>query len=160
MTAEVVVAALLAAILMAMVAALVWQEAKRRSRREPRVYVINEAVSFVRQRLPPDLAERLDAAKVRRILEWEVYYLQGLAHAQPKDTVAGGDDEAIDFVVEGIRVRNGVTHTREDVAAVLHLEAEYLLAIGAVGPAVTDEIAPIPDGPDTIDGEPRGGDQS
>ena len=54
--------------------------------------MISEAVSFVRQRLPDDIATRLDDAKVQRILEWEVYYLQGLAHAQPQDTIAGGDD--------------------------------------------------------------------
>ncbi len=130
-----------------MVAALVWQEAKRRARSEPRVYVISEAVSFVRRRLPDEIAARLDDAKVQRILEWEVYYLQGLAG--PQDTVAGGADVAIDFVVTGIRERNRVEHRREDVAAVLHLEAEYLLAIGAVGSPVTDarhpcRTAPIP----------------
>ena len=58
MAAEVVVAALLAAVLMVMVAALVWQEAKRRARREPRVYVLSDAVAFVRERLPSDVAVR------------------------------------------------------------------------------------------------------
>ena len=159
MAAEVVVAALLAAVLMVMVAALVWQEAKRRAQREPRVYVINDAVSFVRQRLPDDIASRLDDAKVRRILEWEVYYLQGLAHARPQDTIAGGDEVAIDFVVDGIRERNRVEHSREDVAAVLRLEAEYLLAIGAVGQPVTDAISPTVDSPDTIGEDPHGGEQ-
>ncbi|HEX2369050.1 MAG TPA: hypothetical protein VHM94_07445 [Acidimicrobiia bacterium] len=158
MAAEVVVAALLAALLMVMVAALVWQEAKRRADREPRVYVISEAVAFVRQRLPADIASRLDNAKVQRILEWEVYYLQGLAHTRPQDTIAGGDDEAIDFVIEGIRERNRVVHSREDVAAVLRLEADYLLAIGAVGPAVSD-VAPTASSPDTIGRDPRGGEQ-
>ena len=85
---------------------------------------------------------------MQRILEWEVYYLQGLADARPQDTIAGGDDEAIDFVIEGIRERNRVDHRREDVAVVLRLEADYLLAIGAVGPPVTDvapmRAAPIP----------------
>ena len=158
MAAEVVVASLLAAVLLVMVAALVWQEAKRRARSEPRVYVISEAVSFVRRRLPDEIAARLDDAKVQRILEWEVYYLQGLAG--PRDTVAGGADEAIDFVMAGIRERNGVEHPREDVAAVLHLEAEYLLAIGAVGSPVTDGASPLPDGPDTISGDLSGGEQS
>jgi hypothetical protein len=159
MAVEVVVAALLAAVLMVMVAALVWQEAKRRARHEPRVYVMSDAVAFVRQRLPAEVAARLDEAKVQRILEWEVYYLQGLAHASPRDTIAGGANEAIDFVVDGIRERNRVDHSREDVAAVLRLEADYLLAIGAVGPPVGDTVSPTADGADTIGGDPRGGEQ-
>ncbi len=63
-----------------------------------RVYVISEAVAFVRQRLPAEIASRLDNAKVQRILEWEVYYLQGSGPWATQDTIAGGDDEAIDFV--------------------------------------------------------------
>ena len=87
-----------------------------------------------------------------------MYYLQGSGRYPAAGHVAGGDDEAIDFVWRDTGAQPGRTR-REDVAAVLHLEADYLLAIGAVGPPVTD-VRPTCDSPDTIVRDPSGGEQS
>lgn len=135
----VVLAALLVAIFLAVVGALVWQEAKRRPGRAEPAYVVDEAVRFIASRLPEDVKGRLRGGGIKRIVEWEVFYLQGLAQKRrhnPVETVAGGSDASIDYIVDRIAVVNGATYDRSDVAEVLRLEAEYLMSIGAVGEPV------------------------
>lgn len=121
------------------VGVLVWQEARRRPGPAEPAYVISEAVAFISARLEAGTLGRLRPAGVQRIIEWEVHYLQGLAQRSrrhPVETVAGGADAAVDYVVTQIADVNGVTYDREDVAEVLRLEAHYLVSIGAVGEAV------------------------
>jgi hypothetical protein len=130
----------LAAIFLFIVAALVWQEAKSRTYDEGPVYVIEDAVDFVMGRLGPDL--QLGRSDVLRILEWEIYYLQGLAQESrrnPVETVAGGDSAAVGYITAQIAEKNKVTYDSGDVAAVLAVEADYLASIGAVGGQVVDE---------------------
>ncbi len=117
---------------------IVWQEGKRRREpREPLTYVIEDAVRFIEDRIDP--ATELKRFDIRRILEYEIFYLQGLAQerrSNPVETVAGGHDASIEFIVSEIEARHRVIYPREDVAKVLALEAEYLVEIGAVGEAV------------------------
>ena len=132
----------LVAIFLLIVAALAWQEAKSRTYDEGVVYVVDDAVDFVVERLRPETAERLGPADVRRILEWEIFYLQGLAQPRrstPVETFAGGDEAAVEWLTAQIAETHGVTYDASDVASVLALEAEYLAAIGAVGDAVEGE---------------------
>jgi hypothetical protein len=129
-------AGLLAGILLLIVAALVWQEAKRRPQAEGPVYVVEDAVRFIVSRLDPDTAVRLRTSDVRRIVEWEVYYLQGLAQPRrhtPVETVAGGWEEAVTFIAGRIEEAHGVAYAVDDIRRVLRLEAAYLQSIGAVG---------------------------
>lgn len=135
----VAVGALLAALFLVLVALMVWQEARRRTAAGPPVYSIDDAVPFSLAALPGDAADRLGAAGVRRILEWEVYYLQGLAEGRRGEgvtVVAGGSEPAVSFIAEQIAERHGVTYEREDIRAVLAGEAGYLASIGAVGEPV------------------------
>src|SRR5690606_30858568 len=107
-----------------------------------RAYVISDAVRFIIARLDDETRARLGRSGVQRIIEWEVHYLQGLAQKSrrnPVETVAGGSDASIDYVVTRIAEVNGVTYDRSDVAEVLRLEADYLMSIGAVGEAVEPE---------------------
>ncbi len=139
----VALAGLLAAIFFFIVAALVYQEAKRRSSGpiEP-VYVVEDAVAFIHERLDSELAARLRRSDIRRIIEWEVYYLQGLAQRRrrtPVEVTAGGAPAAVEYIMDQIALRHGVSYPRDDVVAVLALEAEYLAAIGAVGEPVGGE---------------------
>ncbi len=132
----------LIAVFLFIVAALMWQEAKSRTSDEGRTYVIEDAASFIIERLGPAVAENLDHDDVVRILEWEIYYLQGLA--QPRrsarvETVAGGADDAVEYITREIAEQNKVTYDSGDVAAVLAAEAEYLASIGAVGAPVVDQ---------------------
>lgn len=131
--------ALLFALFLLIVGLMVWQEAKRRPGPPERAYVISDAVRFVIGRLDDQTRARLGRSGVQRIIEWEVHYLQGLAQKSrrdPVETVAGGSDSSIDYVVIQIAEVNGVTYDRSDVAEVLRLEADYLMSIGAVGEAV------------------------
>lgn len=147
----VVLAALLTAILLGVVGALVWQEARRRPSPSEKAYVIDEAVRFISSRLPADVRGRLRGGGVKRVIEWEVFYLQGLAQKsrrQPVETVAGGSDASIDYIVDRIAVVNGVTYDRGDVGEVLRLEAEYLMSIGAVGEPVDLAIDQSEEGKD------------
>ncbi len=128
---------LLAAILLFVVAALLWQEAKRKARSEAPAYVIEDAVSFIVDWLGQKTT--LNRADVKRIIEWEVFYLQGLAQEKrwkPVDTVAGGHAPAIDFVSAQIAERHGAVYPRDEIRQVLEGEAHYLVSIGAVGDAV------------------------
>lgn len=133
-------------LLCVLVGLMVWQEAKRRPQAASPDYVIDDAIRFIWSRLEGDVRSRLEGAGVRRIIEWEVHYLQGLAQKHrrnPVETVAGGTDASIDYVTAQIAKAHGVTYDPSDVAEVLRLEADYLVTIGAVGPPVesieTDE---------------------
>lgn len=135
----VVLAAILFAVFCLIVGLMVWQEARRRPGGEKTAYVIDDAVRFIVGRLDPEAKRRLGAAGVKRVIEWEVHYLQGLAQKSrrnPVETVAGGTDASIDYIQTQIAQMNGAIYDREDVAEVLRLEAEYLLSIGAVGEPV------------------------
>ena len=131
----------LVAVFLLIVAALLWQEAKTRSGAASPVYILEDAVDFTMERLDEDLLERLGRSDVLRILEWEVFYLQGLAQAdrhQEVEVIAGGWVDAVSFVTRQIAEEHGVIYAPGDVAAVLAIEGEYLTSIGAVGDAVAD----------------------
>ena len=120
-------------------ALVVWQEAKRRPSYEALEYVIEDAVKHVEAGLQLEGEDGLRKADIRRILEWEVFYLQGLAQehrGNPVETVAGGHEASIEFIIEQIASKHGVSYSQKDVEDVLRHEADYLVRIGAVGEAV------------------------
>ncbi len=136
---QVALIGLLAGVLLLVLALLAWQQARSRRVAGPVVYAVEDAVAFVTARLDGDVAERLTLADVRRILEWEIYYLQGLAQPDrrnPVETVAGGTEQAVAFIAAEIAEKHGVSYSPGDIAEVLRHEAEYLVAIGAVGEPV------------------------
>lgn len=131
----------LVAIFLLIVAALMWQESNARSTGSQFVYVLEDAVDFVLDKVGGDVLARLARSDVLRILEWEVFYLQGLAQPdrhEPIETVAGGWGDAIDYLTRQIADQHGVIYDSADVAAVLTIEGEYLASIGAVGDEVVD----------------------
>ena len=128
-------AVLLFAVLLLIVALVAWQHAQRTGPREV-TFGIENAVSFVTPRLEADVRTRLGRDGVRRIVEWEVFYLQGLAQddrRHPVETVAGDYGPAVDFVVAEIARAHDRTYSSGDVGAVLALSAAYLQSIGAIG---------------------------
>lgn len=131
--------ALLAGVFLFILALVVWQEARRRPSYEPLEYVIEDAVKHIETGLVASGNNRLRRADIRRILEWEVFYLQGLAQENrknPVETVAGGHPASVDWIVEQIATRQAASYPRSDVEDVLRLEADYLFRIGAVGEEV------------------------
>lgn len=132
--------AVLVGALLVIVALVVWQEAKRRPSYEPLEYVVNDAVKHIAERLPE--GSDLKSADIRRIIEWEVFYLQGLAQENrknPVETVAGGHELSVDYIASQIRTKHGVSYSHGQIEEVLRLEADYLVAIGAVGDPVGEE---------------------
>jgi hypothetical protein len=125
---------LLIGVFLVVVALVVWQEARRRPSYDPLEYVVEDAVKHVTAGLGE--ASGLGRGDVRRILEWEVFYLQGLAQEDrhnPVETVAGGHEASIEYIAAQIEAEHGVAYSQDDIAEVLRLEADYLMAIGAVG---------------------------
>lgn len=132
--------AVLVGAFLVIVAMMVWQEAKRRPSYEPLEYVVNDAIKHIAERLPEDV--HLSNTDIRRILEWEVYYLQGLAQddrKNPVETIAGGHELSVDYIADQIRTKHDVSYSQGEIAEVLRLEADYLVAIGAVGEPVGEE---------------------
>lgn len=130
---------LLLGVLLVIVAVIVWQESKRRPSYEPLEYVIEDAVKHIHTGLVAEGKEGLTRVDVRRIIEWEVFYLQGLAQddrRNPVETVAGGHEASLDFILDRVENVSSLTYSREEVADVLRLEADYLVRIGAVGEPV------------------------
>lgn len=135
----VMLGAALLAVFLAVVAVLVWQEAKKRPYDEGLAYVIDDAVEFIHSRMGDSELRRSD---VKRIIEYEIFYLQGLAQKRrrhPVEVVAGGSDPAVDYIHARIAESHGVSYALADLRSVLELEAAYLQSIGAVGEPVEEE---------------------
>lgn len=133
--------ALLGAVFLSVVAILLWQEAKRRRTGGEAVYVVSDAQAFIRDNLDPGVRDRVGEAGIQRIVEWEIFYLQGLAQKdrrRPVETVAGGADSSVEYIGGRIAEQHGIEMPSGDIRAVLELEALYLESIGAVGPRVGD----------------------
>ncbi|MEA1902426.1 MAG: hypothetical protein U9N56_02755 [Actinomycetota bacterium] len=129
--------ALLVGVLLLIVAVIVWQQAMQRPSYEPLEYIVEDAVKHAYAGLSEDTA--LNRADVRRILEYEVFYLQGLAQddrKNPVETIAGGHQASVEYIASEIEEKHGVAYPQSDISQVLALEADYLVAIGAVGEPV------------------------
>lgn len=130
---------LLVGVFLVILALIVWQEARRRPTYEPLEYVVEDAVRHVEEGLEAEGTTTLSRADIRRILEWEVFYLQGLAQddrKNPVETVAGGHEASIEYITDQIASKHGVSYSPENVKDVLRHEADYLYRIGAVGERV------------------------
>lgn len=129
--------ALLVGVLLVIMALMVWQQARGQPSYQPLEYVVEDAVKHIQAELSDD--SQLSRSDIRRILEWEVFYLQGLAQEDrknPVETVAGGHQASVEYIASEIEERHGVSYAHEDIEDVLRLEADYLMAIGAVGEPV------------------------
>ena len=132
----VVFVGLLVALLLGMVALLLWQEGRRRSFETHPAYVIDEVLTYVSDRLHREIHQRLGAEGIERIVNWEIRYLQ---RDGGKGAVAGGTDESVAYICDRIAQFHGLSYSPADVSAVLALEAEYLMTVGAIGEAVVTE---------------------
>jgi hypothetical protein len=147
----IVFAVVAALVVFAIAAAAVGREAHRLDSVSPRaVYVLDEAVDFVCDRLPADSQARLTPEEVQQLLVFHMQWLhsQGL---QPEgvvdrpqdidDTVVITEDNLTAYLL-GESDRVGLD-LLDDVDAVHVVEAhlDYFSAIGAVGPqAPLDDV--------------------
>jgi hypothetical protein len=108
-----------------------------------RVFDEDEAVEWIADRLPVEIASVLTHDDVRRFVLWHVAFLEdrGVATetayaelgASGDDEVVVDEDDALGYVLgqagaAGLQVDDAV------VAAVIDLDVDYLEAIGAIGP--------------------------
>ena len=135
----VVFGALLLAAFLGVLAVMFWKNAGARRVPVGAVYVLDDAVGFVVGNLGDETD--LSRSDVRRILEWEVFYLQMRAREAHRqgggDIVAGGTDQAVEYIQAKAEAKQQAVYSDEQVRAVLRGEAEYLKSIGAVGEVVT-----------------------
>ncbi len=113
---------------------LILQE--RRSNEVAIVYGIEEALDFIWAGLGDDTKEFVRRRDVRRILEWEMQYLQR-PDQRDGEAVVGGLDAAA--YAQEKSYAQGYAYEPEVIFEVLDLQAEYLLALGAVGDPVDEE---------------------
>ncbi|HEY7938910.1 MAG TPA: hypothetical protein VID05_03700 [Acidimicrobiales bacterium] len=116
------------------------------TRARPAVFDLEEAVAFISEGLPPDVASRLTYDDVRWVLRTDVDALEE-ATAEAEHVELGmevlDEDIAIGRILEVVDAE-GRDLTDVDVASVLQGRTRYLRAIGAIGPEVLGD----PDGDD------------
>ena len=115
---------LAAAAVFVIAAVVIGREARRLDDESPRpVFDMDEAVSWVAERLPFEVAARLSHDDVRTILERSLEHLP-----------IGGQDGMVadDETVAHVQAAGG-DWTDAEVWAVVDLESTYLEAIGAIG---------------------------
>lgn len=100
----------------------------------PSVYELEEAIVFIADLLPEDVAGRISHDDVRWILRVDAEELE----AATAEAVANGEDDEVvdpDGAVGRVLARTGERPELldEDVVAVLDARLTYLQAIGAVG---------------------------
>lgn len=118
--------------------AMFWQESKR-VRREAAIYGIEDSIEWIWEGLGDDTLG-LTQADVRRILEWEMHYLQQPDLWKEDGTPVVGGEAAARYARERAAEQGHVYEPRQ-IHAVLDLQASYLRAIGAVGtPVDPDEV--------------------
>jgi hypothetical protein len=108
------------------------------------VLELDDAVDYIADRLPEEIASRVSYDDVADILAWHLQYFDAIGMASPHGEQIGGDavsdddepviaggDDSVDWVVERA---SGSELTALDVVVVLDLQLAYLGEIGAVGP--------------------------
>jgi hypothetical protein len=128
----VTVGAVLAALLLLIVAVMVWQAAARSPVDEPAAYVVGDAAAFVWDRLSPKAQGRLGRDRVRALLEWGIHYHQVVAPRQEHRHPVVGSGDAIEYLMDRSAATGRPTEPL-DIAEVIAAETEYLMSIGAVG---------------------------
>lgn len=119
-----------------------WQE-RRAIAEDVAIYSVEDSITYVVGRLSEDTAETIQQSDVRRILEWEVRYLQDPAVRADDGAVVAGGLPSAEFAQETL-ARMGFAYEGPHIIEVLDLRAEYLQQIGAVGqPLSADEIADL-----------------
>ena len=118
--------------------AMFWQESKR-IRPNAAIYGVDDSVEWIWEGLGDDKLG-LHKSDVRRILEWEMHYLQQPDLWKDEGTPVVGGEHAAAYAQERA-FEEGHSYEPGQIYAVLDLQATYLEAIGAVGdPVSPDEL--------------------
>ena len=141
MTPSVILLIVLAFVFLVVATAFAWQE-KRAEEEDVTIYSVEDSIAYVYQRLGDKHKESLKRLDVRRILEWEVRWLQDPGLHGDAPVVAGGLPSA-EFAQDSLALQ-GYGYDGPEIIEVLDLRAEYLASIGAIGdPLTAAEVAEL-----------------
>jgi hypothetical protein len=139
MNPSVVLLIVLAVIFLIVAGAFAWQEQRSRAE-DVSIYSVEDSIAFVVERLSPETAANVKPKDVRRILEWEVRYLQDPAVRGQDETVIAGGLPSAEYAQQTL-LAMGYPYDGPEIIEVLDLRARYLASIGAVGdPLSADEV--------------------
>ena len=103
------------------------------------IYGVEDALEFVYSRLGDTARAALNRNDVRRILEWELRYLQNPAtRTSVGELPVVGGIKAARYAQEQLHAV-GLPYDGPFILEVLEYQAEYLMSLGAVGDEVTGE---------------------
>lgn len=128
--------AFLMVVLLAFGVGMFWQESKR-MRQPAAIYGVDDSVEYVWEGLGED-KRGLKKGDVRRILEWEMHYLQQPDLWKDDGAPVVGGQAAAEYTQEKA-FEEGHSYEPNQIFAVLDLQADYLKAIGAVGERVVED---------------------
>ena len=141
--AAVLILVLAAVAVFAIAAVVIGREAHRLDAVAPRAtYVLDDAVDYVADHLPPDSQAHLTHAEVRQLLQLHMAQLRryGLQPAVALDQVQDIDDEVVveetdaaGYLIGQVDAA-GMDVTDVDVVNVVDAHLAYFESIGAVGP--------------------------
>jgi hypothetical protein len=94
------------------------------------VYSVEDALDFVWEHLDEGTRSTVGRSDVRRILEWEMHYLQQPAKRTGAAVVGGTEAAAY---AQDRSAEQGYGYEPETIFAVLEQQVRYLAALGAVG---------------------------
>src|SRR5262249_29791082 len=144
----IVVGFLIVGIVIAIAAYFVTREATRIARQPPpALYHVDDALAWVVEHLPDDVAATVTEEDVRRILEFQVEFFKrkGVSAngstAYPSGNVVISGSETGACIVER-SAATGVAYIPEQVYGVTGAQLSYLRAIGAIGPPVDPDTDP------------------
>lgn len=141
---SILLATALVLVLLLVAFAFLWQE--RRPRPEASVtYGIEDAIDFITARLTPATAARVGRNDVRRILAWQMRYVQDPDLRSDDDVVVVGGLEAAEFAQQQA-LAEGHPYDGDVIIEVLDRQSEYLAALGAIGdPVAPDQVQRVID---------------
>lgn len=125
--------AVMMALVLAFGIAVFWQESRRMQHREA-IYGVEDSIEWIWEGLGQNRHE-LKKSDVRRILEWEMHYLQRPELWREDGQPIVGGEAAASYAQERC-LEEGYAYEPVQIYAVLDLQASYLEAIGAVGDVV------------------------
>lgn len=129
----------LAVLLVLVGLAFMWQGSIR-TPGGPVAYGVEESIRYITPRLADSTREVIGHKSVRRILEWEMSYLQDQTSSNPDQPVVLGGEAIVAYVLEKT-ARQGYQYDPNIVAEVMQLQAEYMQSIGAIDrPVGEDEM--------------------
>ena len=128
--------AVMMAVVLAFGVAVFWQESKRMSQKEV-IYGVEDSIEYVWEGLGDD-RHGLSKDDIRRILEWEMFYLQQPDLWEDDRPPVVGGDAAATFAQEK-SYEAGYAYEPNQIFAVLDLQTSYLEAIGAIGDRANPE---------------------